>query len=472
MMRELLEQHLYKNIINQVGKIILFQSIFLKKLRKGYSKKMKKVSFYTLGCKVNQYETNAMAQKFKEAGYEIVDMNDDISDVCIVNTCTVTNMSDRKSRHSLRRVKEKNPSAIIAAVGCYAQVAKNDLEKMSEIDIVLGNEEKANIVQYVEKFMENHNENKLIEIEDIATKKEFEDMGQITYTEKTRAFIKVQDGCNQFCSYCIIPYARGRVRSRNAESIIKEITQIAQNGIKEVVITGIHVASYGRDFGNENGLIELLEKINKIEGIKRIRLGSLEPKIITEEFMQRLSKLEKMCHHFHLSLQSGCDETLKRMNRKYTTVEVKEIIERLRRYYDDVMLTTDIIVGFPGETEEEFEATYQFLKEVKLYKMHVFQYSPRKGTRAAVMPNQIDGNIKEARSKKLIELSNENQKMYNQQLVGKEVEVLFEDKEVEDGITYFRGHTQNYILVKYKTDENLENTLKNVRILELTELPI
>ena len=433
---------------------------------------MKKVSFYTLGCKVNQYETNAMAQKFKEAGYEIVDMNDDISDICIVNTCTVTNMSDRKSRHSLRRVKEKNPSAIIAAVGCYAQVAKNDLEKMSEIDIVLGNEEKANIVQYVEKFMENHNENKLIEIEDIATKKEFEDMGQITYTEKTRAFIKVQDGCNQFCSYCIIPYARGRVRSRNAESIIKEITQIAQNGIKEVVITGIHVASYGRDFGNENGLIELLEKINEIEGVKRIRLGSLEPKVITEEFMQRLSKLEKMCHHFHLSLQSGCDATLKRMNRKYTTSEVKEIIERLRRYYDDVMLTTDIIVGFPGETEEEFETTYQFLKEVKLYKMHVFQYSPRKGTRAAVMPNQIDGNIKEARSKKLIELSNENQKMYNQQLVGKEVEVLFEDKEVEDGITYFRGHTQNYILVKYKTDENLENTLKNVRILELTELPI
>ena len=431
---------------------------------------MKKVSFYTLGCKVNQYETNAMAQKFKEAGYEIVDMNDDISDICIVNTCTVTNMSDRKSRHSLRRVKEKNPSAIIAAVGCYAQVAKNDLEKMSEIDIVLGNEEKANIVQYVEKFMEN--QNKLIEIEDIASKKEFEDMGQITYTEKTRAFIKVQDGCNQFCSYCIIPYARGRVRSRNAESIIKEITQIAQNGIKEVVITGIHVASYGRDLGNENGLIELLEKINEIEGIKRIRLGSLEPKIITEEFMQRLSKLEKMCHHFHLSLQSGCDATLKRMNRKYTTAEVKKIIERIRRYYDDVMLTTDIIVGFPGETEEEFETTYQFLKEVKLYKMHVFQYSPRRGTRAAVMPNQIDGNIKEARSKKLIELSNENQKMYNQQLVGKDVEVLFEDKEVEDGITYFRGHTQNYILVKYKTDENLENTLKNVRVLELTELPL
>ena len=431
---------------------------------------MKRVSFYTLGCKVNQYETNAMTQKFKEAGYEIVDMNKDISDICVVNTCTVTNMSDRKSRHSLRKVKEKNPNAIIVAVGCYAQVAKNDLENMSEIDIVLGNEEKSNIVQYVEEFIKD--KSKLIEIQDIATKKEFEDMGQITYTEKTRAFIKVQDGCNQFCSYCIIPYARGRVRSRNLESIIKEITQIAKNGIKEVVITGIHVASYGKDFGNENGLIELLEKINEIDGIKRIRLGSLEPKIITEDFIKRLIKLEKICHHFHLSLQSGCDETLKRMNRKYTTEEVREIINRLRKYYNDVILTTDIIVGFPGETEKEFETTYQFLKEIKLYKMHVFPYSPRKGTRASVMKEQIDGNIKELRSKRLIELSNENQKMYNQQLIGQEVEVLFEDKENKNGITYYKGHTQNYILVKYKTDENLENTIKVVKISDISELPI
>ena len=431
---------------------------------------MKRVSFYTLGCKVNQYETNAMTQKFKEAGYEIVDMNKDISDICVVNTCTVTNMSDRKSRHSLRKVKEKNPNAIIVAVGCYAQVAKNDLENMSEIDIVLGNEEKSNIVQYVEEFIKD--KSKLIEIQDIATKKEFEDMGQIKYTEKTRAFIKVQDGCNQFCSYCIIPYARGRVRSRNLESIIKEITQIAKNGIKEVVITGIHVASYGKDFGNENGLIELLEKINEIDGIKRIRLGSLEPKIITEDFIKRLIKLEKICHHFHLSLQSGCDETLKRMNRKYTTEEVREIINRLRKYYNDVILTTDIIVGFPGETEKEFETTYQFLKEIKLYKMHVFPYSPRKGTRASVMKEQIDGNIKELRSKKLIELSNENQKMYNQQLIGQEVEVLFEDKENKNGITYYKGHTQNYILVKYKTDENLENTIKVVKISDISELPI
>ena len=416
------------------------------------------------GCKVNQYETNAMTQKFKEAGYEIVNINDDISDICIVNTCTVTNMSDRKSRQALRKVKEKNHNAIIVAVGCYAQVAKEELEKMPEIDVVLGNEEKKDVVKYVENFM--NGTNKVIEIEDIATQKEFKDMGQITYTEKTRAVIKVQDGCNQFCSYCIIPYARGRVRSRNQESIIKEITQIAQKGIKEVVITGIHVASYGRDFDNENGLIELLEKINEVDGISRIRLGSLEPKIITEEFMQRLVKLEKICHHFHLSLQSGCDETLKRMNRKYTVSEVEEIIERLQRYYNDVILTTDIIVGFPGETEEEFNETYEFLKKAKLYKMHVFQYSPRKGTRAAVMPRQIDGNIKEKRSKKLIRLSNENEKYYHDKLIGTTVEVLFEDKEIDNGVTYYKGHTQNYILIKYKTDENLENTLKEVKILD------
>ena len=425
---------------------------------------MNKVSFYTLGCKVNQYETNAMTQKFQEAGYEIVDMNEDIADIYIVNTCTVTNMSDRKSRQVLRRLKDKNKNAIVVAVGCYAQVAKNELEVMQEIDIALGNEEKKDIVNYVEKFIEE--KNKLIEIDDISAQREFKDMGQITYTEKTRAVIKIQDGCNQFCSYCIIPYARGRVRSRKQDNILEEITEISKKGIKEVVITGIHVASYGRDFGNENGLIELLEKINSIEGISRIRLGSLEPKIITEEFVKRLVKLKKMCHHFHLSLQSGCDDTLKRMNRKYTTIEVTEIIERLRKYYDDVILTTDIIVGFPEETEEEFDKTYEFLKQAQLYKMHVFQYSPRKGTRAASMPGQVDGNIKEMRSKKLIELSNENQLHYNKNLIGKKVEVLFEEKEIQDGITYYKGHTQNYILVKHKTDEELENSFKDVEVLD------
>ena len=286
-------------------------------------------------------------------------------------------------------------------------------------------------------------------------------MGQISYTEKIRAVIKVQDGCNQFCSYCIIPYARGRVRSRKIESIIKEIEQIAQKGIKEVVITGIHLASYGKDFEENIGLIDLLEEINKVDGIVRIRLGSLEPKIITEEFMQRLIKLQKICHHFHLSLQSGCDNTLKRMNRKYTTEEFKEIVQRLRRYYDDVILTTDIIVGFPGETDEDFETTYNYLEEISFYKMHVFPYSPRKGTVAAKMPNQIQGDIKEKRSKRLIELSNENQKKYNQKIIGKDVEVLFEEKNKEG---YYKGHTQNYILVEYKTNKELENQIVKVNI--------
>ena len=419
---------------------------------------MRKVSFYTLGCKVNQYETNGMMQKFQEAGYEIVDLDKDISDICIVNTCTVTNISDRKSRHALRKIKEKNPNAIIVATGCYAQVAKDELAKMSEIDIVIGNDEKKEIIQYIEKYLKERI--KIIDIDDISKQKEFMDMGQITYTEKTRAVVKIQDGCNQFCSYCIIPYARGRVRSRNSESIVQEITEIAKKGIKEVVITGIHISSYGRDFQNENGLIELLEKINKINGIERIRLGSLEPKIMTEEFVQRLVKLEKVCHHFHLSLQSGCDEVLKRMNRKYTTEQFRTIVERLRKSYKDVILTTDIIVGFPGETDEEFNKTYEYLKEIKFYKMHVFPYSPRKGTVAAGMQNQVGGNIKEQRSKTLIELSNSNQKQYNEQYIGKEVEVLFEDRENE----FYKGHTQNYILVKHKTNEELENTIKKVKI--------
>lgn len=399
-----------------------------------------------------------MMQKFKEAGYKIVDMDAGKSDICIINTCTVTNMSDRKSRHALRKIKEKNPNAIIVATGCYAQVAKSELEQMSEIDIVIGNDEKKDVVKYVEKYIEN--KSKVINIQDISKQQEYVDMGQITYTEKTRAVIKVQDGCNQFCTYCIIPYARGRVRSRKLENVIEEIKGISEEGIQEVVITGIHVASYGKDFNKEDGLIELLEEINKIKGIKRIRLGSLEPQIITDEFMKRLIKLEKICHHFHLSLQSGCDDTLKRMNRKYNTEIFREIVHRLRNAYNDVILTTDIIVGFPGETQEEFNKTYDFLREIKFYKMHVFPYSPRRGTVAEKMPNQVDGNIKEERSKKLIELSNKNQKEYNERYIGENVEVLFEEKDGD----FYKGHTQNYIVVKYRTDENLENKIKSVEI--------
>lgn len=414
---------------------------------------MKTVAFCTLGCKVNQYETNAMMQKMIEAGYEVVDFETK-ADIYIINTCTVTNMADKKSRQMLRRVKEINPEAILVAVGCYAQVAKEKLEQIPEIDLILGINEKNDIAKYVEQASKN------TYVSDVLHQTEFLDFGDVTYTEKTRAVIKVQDGCNQFCSYCIIPYARGRIRSRKPESVIKEITDVAKEGIKEVVITGIHIASYGKDFNTEYRLIDLLEEIQKVDGIQRIRLGSLEPTLITEEFVTRLKKLSKICDHFHLSLQSGCNETLKRMNRKYTTDQFRHVVELLRNAYPEVHLTTDVIVGFPGETEEEFNKTYEFLKEIKFYKMHVFKYSPRSGTVAAKMPNQIDGNIKEERSNKLIELSDENEKEYNQKYIGKEVEVLLEEREGE----YLKGHTTNYMVVKMKTNENLENTIQKVTV--------
>ena len=422
----------------------------------------KVIEFITLGCKVNQYETNAMAQKFLEKGYTVLEENrinnlDKVPDICIINTCTVTNMSDRKSRQMLRKVKENNPETIVVAVGCYAQVAKEALKEIPEIDLVLGNNEKVNIVEYVEKYLAEHIDN--VEIEDVMKSIEFSDFGDITFTEKTRAVIKIQDGCDRFCSYCIIPYARGRVRSRKPESIVSEIEKIAEEGIKEVVITGIHIASYGKDFKENYHLIDLLEEINKIKSIERIRLGSIEPLLITEEFVERLKKLDKICHHFHLSLQSGCDETLKRMNRRYTTEQFEEITQRLRNAYKDVKLTTDIIVGFPGETEVEFDKTYQFLSRIKFYKMHVFKYSQRKGTKAAIMPGQIPGEKKEERSKILIELSNKNEKEYNEQEIGKEVTVLFEEE--KDGI--YKGHTANYMLVYCETNEDLENKIKTVK---------
>ena len=420
---------------------------------------MKKVAFITLGCKVNQYETNAMTQKFIKSGYEIVNEQEK-ADIYIINTCTVTNMSDRKSRQMLRRVRDLNKKAIIVACGCYAQVAKSELEKIEEIDLILGNNEKGHIIEYVEEVMKNHN--KKTQVADVMEEKEFMDFGDTTYSKKTRAVIKVQDGCDRFCSYCIIPYARGRVRSRKPESIISEIKKIAKEGTKEVVITGIHVASYGKDFKEEYRLIDLLEEINQIEGIKRIRLGSIEPLLINKEFMERLVKLEKICHHFHLSLQSGCDETLKRMNRRYTTDQFREIVTILRKYYEDVILTTDIIVGFPGETEEEFNKTYKFLEEINFYKMHIFKYSPRNGTKAAKMEGQIDGGQKEKRSQKLIELSNTNETKYNKSYIGKKVEVLFEEE--KQGI--YKGHTKNYILAyleQEQDEDNLDNKIVKVQ---------
>lgn len=406
-----------------------------------------------------------MAEQFIDNNYGIVNF-EEFADVYIINTCTVTNMSDRKSRQIIRRAKQINPNSILVATGCYAQTAKEELEKITDIDLIVGNTEKKDIVKIVEEYRDNKNRER-VKMSDINKQKEFVDFGSVTYTEKARAVIKVQDGCNNFCSYCIIPYAKGRVRSRKLESVVKEITEIAAKGIKEVVITGIHVASYGIDFDNNTRLIDLLEAIQKIDGIKRIRLGSLEPNIITKEFVNRLKKVTKMCDHFHLSLQSGCDETLKRMNRKYTAETFEKEVNLLRKTFPDVALTTDVIVGFPGETEEEFNETYKYLSKIRFTKLHVFKYSPRKGTVAAKMKNQIDSTVKEKRSHKLIELSNECEIEFLDRYVGKELKVLFEKQDGE----YIKGHTTNYLVVKAKETE-LENQIKDVKIVSRDNLEL
>lgn len=399
-----------------------------------------------------------MEQQFLQNGYELVE-NTEYADIYVINTCTVTNIAERKSRQMIRRAKQLNNNAIIVVCGCYVEVSKEEVQHLQEVDVVLNDKEKKFIVKNVEDFIKHNNEQ---ENYDIDNKSEFVEYGRVTFTEKNRAVIKIQDGCNMFCTYCIIPYARGRIRSRNINNIVEEIREISKKGIKEIVLTGIHIASYGKDIEDDKiELIDLLEEINKIEGIERIRLGSLEPTIITKEFLNRLTKLEKICHHFHLSLQSGCDSTLKRMNRKYTTEEFRKICDLLRETYKDVNLTTDIIVGFPGETEEEFEITYRFLQNINFYKMHVFKYSPRKGTVAAKMPNQINGNIKEERSRKLIKLSNSNQNKYNELYIGNDLDVLFE--EIED--CYLKGHTSNYMEVKTKIN-NIENPEKKIDQIE------
>ena len=430
----------------------------------GENNRRYKIAFVTLGCKVNQYETNAMIQKLSDK-YDIVS-HTEFADIYIINTCTVTNMSDRKSRQLLRRCKEINKDAYIIAVGCYAEVSREELEKIDEVDLVLGNKQKKDIDLYIESFLENKNSNNsskfIYDSKDNTNNNEYIEFGTVTYTEKTRAVIKIQDGCNNFCSYCIIPYARGRIVSRNKDNIVKEISKITERGIKEVVLTGIHISSYGKEKDDGYRLIDLLEDINKIDNLKRIRLGSLEPTLITDEFCTRLKKVTKMCHHFHLSLQSGCDKTLKEMNRKYTCEEFLEVTKRLRKLYDDVILTTDIIVGFPNETDEDFEKTYEFLKEINFYKMHIFKYSPRKGTVAYKMKNQISGAIKDVRSHKLIKLSNENEKRYLKSYIGKNVNVLFEEKDGE----YIKGHTQNYIMCKAKLDESKINDIVTVKAIE------
>ena len=425
---------------------------------------MKRVAFHTLGCKVNQYETQAMIELFKEAGYWLVkDM--DIADVYVINTCTVTNMGDRKSRQFIRRARRNNPSAIIAVVGCYSQVAPGEVEDIDEVNIILGTRHRSRIVDLVEGCGINE---KINAVDNIMDTREIEDISIKDQQEQTRAFLKIQDGCNRYCSYCIIPYARGPIKSRQKSQVIKEVRRLVEKGFKEIVLTGIHVASYGKDFNNENGLLELLTAINSIDGLERIRLSSLEPTLFTDDFLQELTSIGRLCRHFHLSLQSGCDKILKKMNRKYSSVEFKEIVERIRKSYPQIALTTDIIVGFPGETREDFEETYNFVREIAFSDIHVFKYSPRRGTPAASFKNQVNGNDKQIRSKELIALGRELNKQYRAQFIGKTKEVLIET-ESRDHKNCMEGFTDNYLKVVMKGDASLEGQIKNVLLKTLNK---
>ena len=422
---------------------------------------MKKAALHNLGCKVNAYETEAMQHLLEEAGYEIVPFTQK-ADVYVINTCSVTNVADRKSRQMLHKAKKNNPDSIVVATGCYVQTSEKEVLNDLSVDIVIGNDRKHDLVRLLEEYSLDSVNDTVDDIND--GKHDFEELFIDQTKEHTRAFIKVQDGCNQFCSYCIIPYARGRVRSRRFENVIAEVERLAANGFKEVVLTGIHLSSYGVDFEEATGLLELIQAVNAVKGIERIRLGSLEPKIVTEHFASELSKLDKICPHFHLSLQSGCDATLKRMNRKYTTKEYERGCELLRKYFVHPAITTDVIVGFPGETEEEFEQTKAYLEHIHFYEMHIFKYSKRKGTRAAVMPDQIDEQVKAARSEKLIALGHDMSKEFRKFYIGKNEEVLFEEKAVIGDKEYFVGYTKEYVKVAKETAENLENQIVSGRI--------
>lgn len=421
---------------------------------------MKRAALHNLGCKVNAYETEAMQELLEQEGYEIVPFHED-ADVYIINTCTVTNMADRKSRQMLHRAKKRNPNAVVVACGCYVQAKQDEIDE--SIDIVVGNNRKKNIVEILAEY-EASEEKKAVqkEVIDINHTDEYEELHLTKTAEHTRAYIKVQDGCNQFCSYCIIPFARGRVRSRSYDSVIAEVKKLAEGGYKEVVLTGIHLSSYGVD--NGENLLSLIQGVHKVTGIERIRLGSLEPRIITEEFVQAIAELPKMCPHFHLSLQSGCDETLRRMNRRYTAEEYMDGCKLLRKYFDHPALTTDVIVGFPGETQEEFAASKAFVDQVDFYETHVFKYSRRQGTKAAAMENQIPEPEKTRRSNELLALNRKKQKDYEERLIGTTQEVLMEEAVQIDGETWQVGHTKEYVKIGRKTEENLTNQLVNVEI--------
>ncbi|MCR5837424.1 MAG: tRNA (N(6)-L-threonylcarbamoyladenosine(37)-C(2))-methylthiotransferase MtaB [Lachnospiraceae bacterium] len=417
-----------------------------------------KVALHNLGCKVNAYETDAMKQLFEKKGYEIVSFSD-MADIYIINTCSVTNIADRKSRQMLHRAKKMNENAVVVAVGCYAQVAAEQLEKDDAVDVIVGNNKKKEIVDIVEEYLKDNN--KFEAVIDIGHDDTYEDFEMSTVTEHTRAYIKIQDGCNQFCSYCIIPYARGRIRSRNIDSIREEVEKLAGQGYKEFVFTGIHLSSYnyeGKTFA------DVIELVDSIEGVERIRLGSLEPGIVTEDFVQRISKCKSVCPHFHLSMQSGCDSVLKRMNRKYTSEEYYERCELLRKYFDNPAFTTDVIVGFPQETEEEYQVTEDFVKKVGFAELHVFKYSMRNGTVAAKMEGQVDDSIKADRSDRLIGVGEKLTEQYRKQFVGKNIEVLIEEPVVIEEKTYQIGHTMEYIKVAVESEEDLSGQIVTVTI--------
>lgn len=417
---------------------------------------MRKAAFYTLGCKVNQYETEAMEELFADAGYEICDFSDS-ADVYVINTCSVTNMGDRKSRQIIRRAKKTNPNAVIAVTGCYAQTAPDEVLSIDGVNIVIGTKDRKNIVALVEELGEDSEIN---HVTDIMNNHEFEELHIKNYSNRTRAFIKIQEGCNQFCSYCIIPYARGPVRSRPQGEVLEEIQKLAANGFKEVVLVGIHVASYGIDLGNTS-LADLITEVDKINGVERIRLSSIEPMTLNQEFIDKIKYSQKLCHHFHISLQSGCNATLKRMNRKYTTSQFKSIADGLRAAFDDVAITTDIMVGFPGETDEEFDETITFVREIKFAEAHIFQYSQRRGTPAAKRPNQIPPDLKEKRSKVITAETTKTRNEFLDGFIGKTMRVLFEQP-ASDGL--FEGKTDNYITVHTQSEVNLNDQFRNVLI--------
>lgn len=408
----------------------------------------KTVAACTLGCKTNQYETDGMIEILKKMGASVVDF-EDAADVYLINTCSVTNMADKKSRQMIHRARKNNPEALVIACGCYVQAEKEKLSQDKDIDIIISNNRKKDIGHVIAEYF---NSGETACFTDISREKEFEELDVNKPVYHTRAYVKIQDGCNQFCTYCIIPYVRGRIRSRSMDSVIDEISRLAEAGVKEVVLTGIHISSYGRDMDGDTGLADLVENISKIEGIERIRLGSLEPGIITEEFAHRIKAVDKLCPHFHLSLQSGCDSVLKRMNRKYTCSEYMEKCELLRKVYKNPAITTDVIVGFPGETEEEFECTKKYLEDINLYEMHIFKYSQRKGTPAATMPNQVDPSVKNSRSDVLLAISEHNKHAYQDLFVGTTVKVLVEELVEKNGKEYMRGHTERYMDVHISTE--------------------